>query len=47
MAVATDREYGLFINGETTEAESGDVRDLFEPASGEPLGKASMAGEED
>src|SRR5438876_5370510 len=47
MAVATDREYGLFINGETTEAASGELRDLFEPASGDPLGKAAMAGEED
>ncbi len=47
MAVATDREYGLFINGETTEAASGELRELTEPASGEPLGKAAMAGEED
>src|SRR5438445_4839711 len=47
MAVATDREYGLFIDGATTEAASGDLRELFEPASGEPLGKAAMAGEDD
>jgi aldehyde dehydrogenase (NAD+)/betaine-aldehyde dehydrogenase len=47
MAVATDREYGLFIDGETTEAASGELRLLAEPASGDPLGKAAMAGEED
>src|SRR5437870_10482208 len=47
MAVATAREYGLFIDGETTEPASGEVRDLFEPATGASLGKAAMAGEED
>src|SRR5947207_10227676 len=47
MAIATDREYGLFINGETTEAASGELRELTEPASGQPLGKAAMAGEKD
>src|SRR5918998_139529 len=47
MAVATQREYGLFINGESTEPASGDVRDLTEPATGDPLGRAAMAGEAD
>src|SRR6059058_2073025 len=47
MAVATGSEYGLFINGETVEAESGELRDLVEPATGEPLGRAAMAGEAD
>jgi acyl-CoA reductase-like NAD-dependent aldehyde dehydrogenase len=47
MAVATEREYGLFINGELTEPASGDVRQLHEPATGEPLAKAAMAGEAD
>ena len=47
MAVATDREYGLFIGGESTEPASGDVRELTEPASGEPLARAAMAGEAD
>src|SRR5205807_7275594 len=47
MAVATDREYGLFINGEPAEAASGDVRDLVEPATGAPLARAAMAGEAD
>jgi acyl-CoA reductase-like NAD-dependent aldehyde dehydrogenase len=46
MAIAT-REYLLFINGETVEPASGDVRELTEPASGEPLARAAMAGEED
>jgi acyl-CoA reductase-like NAD-dependent aldehyde dehydrogenase len=47
MAVATDREYGLFIGGEIAEPASGEVRDLVEPATGEPLARAAMAGEAD
>src|SRR5438874_1555970 len=47
MAVATEREYGLFINGELVEPASGEVRDLTEPATGEPLGRAALAGEAD
>lgn len=47
MAVATDREYGLYIDGELREPESGEVRELLEPATGEPLGRAAMAGEAD
>jgi acyl-CoA reductase-like NAD-dependent aldehyde dehydrogenase len=47
MAVATEREFGLFINGEPTEAGSGEVVELIEPATGEPLAKAAMAGEAD
>src|SRR5256886_7465515 len=47
MAVATEREYGLFINGELVEPASGDVRDLTEPATGEPLARAAMGGEAD
>src|SRR5918999_2903721 len=47
MAVATEREYGLFINGELTEAGSGQVVELVDPAPGEPLAKAAMAGEGD
>src|SRR5437868_7954668 len=47
MAVATEREYGLFINGESAEAASGDIRELTEPATGEPLARAAMAGPED
>jgi acyl-CoA reductase-like NAD-dependent aldehyde dehydrogenase len=45
MAVAT--EYGLFVNGELTEPASGEVRELVEPATGAPLARAAMAGEED
>jgi len=47
MAVATGREYGLFINGELAEAQSGEVRDLTEPATAEPLARVAMAGEAD
>ena len=46
MAVATGREYGLFINGELTEPASGEIRDLAEPATGEPLARAAMAAPE-
>ena len=47
MAVATRREYGLFINGESTEPASGEIRDLVEPATGEQLARVAMAGEDD
>ncbi|HMI28911.1 MAG TPA: aldehyde dehydrogenase family protein [Gaiellaceae bacterium] len=47
MAVATGREYGLFINGELVEPQSGELRDLSEPATGEPLAGVAMAGEAD
>ncbi len=45
--MATEREYGLFIDGESTEAASGEFRDLVEPASGDALARAAMAGEAD
>ena len=47
MAVATGREYGLFINGELTESASGQTRDLGEPATGEPLATVAVASEQD
>jgi acyl-CoA reductase-like NAD-dependent aldehyde dehydrogenase len=47
MAIATEREYGLFINGELVEPASGEVRELVEPATGAPLAKAAMAGSAD
>jgi acyl-CoA reductase-like NAD-dependent aldehyde dehydrogenase len=47
VAVATDRDYGLFIGGEPAEPASGEIRQLVEPASGEPLARAAMAGEAD
>jgi acyl-CoA reductase-like NAD-dependent aldehyde dehydrogenase len=47
VAVATQREYGLFINGETAEPAAGELRELTEPATGEPLAKVAMGAEED
>src|SRR3989454_4419372 len=47
MAVATEREYLLFINGEPTEPSSGELKELVEPATGEPLAKVAMASEAD
>src|SRR5206468_406290 len=44
---ATGSESGLFINGESVEPASGEFRDLHEPATGEPLSRAAMAGEQD
>ena len=43
MSVATAREFGLFIDGETVEGS--DTRDLIEPATGEAFGTAQLAGE--
>ena len=45
MAVAT--EYGLYIDGASVEPESGDVRELREPATGDPLAHAAIGGEAD
>src|SRR5919204_3846008 len=47
MAVATQREYGLFINGESSEPAGGETRELTEPATGEPLATVAVAGEAD
>ena len=47
MAVATGSEYGLFIDGERVEAASGVARDVFEPATGDVLARAAMAGDAD
>jgi aldehyde dehydrogenase (NAD+)/betaine-aldehyde dehydrogenase len=47
MAIATDREYLLWIGGALTEPASGELRELIEPATGEPLARAAMAGEQD
>jgi len=44
VATAT-QEYGLWIDGEA--AETADIRELIEPASGAPLARAAMAGEAD
>jgi aldehyde dehydrogenase (NAD+)/betaine-aldehyde dehydrogenase len=47
MAVATEREYRLFIDGEAVEPADGELRELTEPATGQALGRAAMAGEQD
>src|SRR5438874_881788 len=48
MAVATEREYGLFINGERNQGgATGETRELSEPASGEPLARVASAVEAD
>ncbi len=47
MAVATERDFLLFIDGEASEPADGEVRELAEPATGAPLAKAAMAGEAD
>jgi len=47
MAVATEREYGLFINGESAEPATGELRELGEPATGAPLARVAVAAEDD
>ena len=47
MAVATGSEYGLSINGESAAAAAGELRELREPATGDFLARAAMAGEAD
>jgi acyl-CoA reductase-like NAD-dependent aldehyde dehydrogenase len=47
VAVTARQEYGLFIGGEVVEPAAGEIRDLLEPATGEPLARAGMAGEAD
>ncbi len=47
MAVTAEQGYGLFIGGEVVEPASGEIRDLHEPATGESLARAAMAGEAD
>ena len=47
MAVATGRQFGLFIDGESVEPADGEVRDLAEPATGAPLAQAATAGPAD
>src|ERR671919_1485566 len=47
VAVATGRQFGLFIDGESVEPADGEVRDLAEPATGGPLAQAATAGPAD
>jgi aldehyde dehydrogenase (NAD+)/betaine-aldehyde dehydrogenase len=46
VAVATT-EYLLWVNGESVEPAAGELRDVIEPATGEVLARAAMAGERD
>jgi acyl-CoA reductase-like NAD-dependent aldehyde dehydrogenase len=45
MAVATGREFGLYIGGETVEGAGS--RELVEPATGDAFGVTQLAGEDD
>ncbi len=45
MSVAAQRDYGLFVDGES--AEGSETRELVEPATGEPLATVQLAGEAD
>src|SRR5215216_6590764 len=47
MAIATEREYLLFINGEAVEPADGELRELTEPATGEALATVALGGERD
>src|SRR3954454_21445303 len=47
MAVVAGQEHGLFINGESAEPASGELRDLAEPATGAALARVAMANEQD
>jgi len=47
VSVEIGREYGLFINGELAEPAGGEIRELTEPATVEPLARAAMASEAD
>jgi acyl-CoA reductase-like NAD-dependent aldehyde dehydrogenase len=46
VAVAIS-EYPLWVNGESVEPDAGEFRDIVEPATGEVLARAAMAGERD
>jgi acyl-CoA reductase-like NAD-dependent aldehyde dehydrogenase len=45
VSVAT--EYGLYIDGAVVEPAAGELRELYEPATGEPLAQAAIGGEAD
>jgi hypothetical protein len=48
VAVATDRECDLYIAArESAEPVSGEVRDLIQRATGEPLARAALVGDVD
>jgi aldehyde dehydrogenase (NAD+)/betaine-aldehyde dehydrogenase len=45
VSATAQREYGLFVDGESTEGS--ETRELVEPATGEPLATVQLAGEAD
>ena len=47
MAVAARHDYGLFIDGELVEPQSGELRELTEPATGDELARVALAGAAD
>jgi aldehyde dehydrogenase (NAD+)/betaine-aldehyde dehydrogenase len=47
VSATAEREVGLFVDGASTEPQSGEVRDVREPATGNLLARAAMAGEAD
>jgi aldehyde dehydrogenase (NAD+)/betaine-aldehyde dehydrogenase len=47
VSATAQREVGLFIAGETVEPVDGGTRDLIQPATGDPLAVAALAGEAD
>jgi aldehyde dehydrogenase (NAD+)/betaine-aldehyde dehydrogenase len=47
VAIATGRDYGLFIDGESGDSAAGEARDVYEPATGDVLARAAIAGEAD
>jgi acyl-CoA reductase-like NAD-dependent aldehyde dehydrogenase len=42
-----EQEHGIFIDGSLVEPASGEMRELRQPATSEPLARAAMAGETD
>jgi acyl-CoA reductase-like NAD-dependent aldehyde dehydrogenase len=47
VSATAEREVGLFVDGASIEPQSGEVRDVREPATGNLLARAAMAGEAD
>jgi aldehyde dehydrogenase (NAD+)/betaine-aldehyde dehydrogenase len=47
VSATAEREVGLFVDGASAEPQSGELRDVREPATGNLLARAAMAGEAD
>src|SRR4029079_19276531 len=47
VAIATGSEHGLYINGEASEAASGEPREVFAPATREVISRAAPGGTAD